>query len=120
MDRRIYHIIEELPEKLDYPWTIKTMAEEVEMSVSHFQRLFKEQIGIAPMIYLKDLRLEKARELLEDETNFLQIQEIRNKVGMPHESHFTRDFKKKFGLTPTEYRKQYAEKMQAENENGKK
>ncbi len=66
------------------------------------------------MTFLKDLRLEKARELLEDENNFLQIQEIRIKVGISHDSHFTRDFKEKFGLTPTEYRRRHSEKMQAE------
>lgn len=120
MDRRIYHIKEKLSETLHLPWTIQAMAEEVELSVPHFQKLFKECVGVAPMIYLKDLRMEKARELLEDETDFLQIQEIRVKVGMPHESHFTRDFKKQFDVTPTEYRTQYSEKMQAENENGKK
>ncbi len=107
MDRRIYRIIKELPETLHLHWTIKTMAEEVELSIPHFQRLFKEQVGVAPMTYLKDSRLEKARELLEDETDFLHIQQIRDKVGMTNDSHFTRDFKKKFGLTPTEYRKQY-------------
>lgn len=59
------------------------------------------------MAYLNELRLEKARELLEDERCFLQIKEIGHQVGLVNDSHFTRDFKKKYGLTPTEYRKQH-------------
>ncbi len=70
------------------------------------------------MTYLHDLRLEKARELLE--TTFKNIDEIRREIGIRNESHFTRDFKKKFGLTPTNYRKQYWDKIQAERDMDKK
>ena len=74
------------------------------MSVSYFQRRFKEEEGIAPNAYLSDLRLEKAREMLADPNCFLQIQEIAFRVGLKNSSHFTQDFKAKNGKTPTEYR----------------
>ncbi len=118
MDARIFHLQKQILENPDCDWTIGQMAETVGLSVPHFQKLFKTNIGKPPIAYLQDLRLEKARELLE--ATFLQVQEVRNKVGILYDSHFTRDFKKKFGVTPTEYRKLFWEKKQAEEQDGKK
>lgn len=87
-----------------------------DLSPSHIQKLFKTQTGMSPIAYLHDLRLEKARELLEN--SFHQVKQIGVGIGMTSKSHLTRDFKKKFGLTPTEYRKQYWEKRQAEERHG--
>ena len=84
----------------------------------NLQQLFKENIGTPPMTYLHDLRLEKARELLE--TTFNNITEILFEIRMPNDSHFTRDFKKKFGSSPMQYRKLYWEKIQAEIDIDKK
>lgn len=62
--------------------------------------------------YLRRLRLEKARELLED--SFKNVKEIGFAVGMADQTHFTRAFKDKFGLTPSNYRKQHWAKLQSE------
>ncbi len=118
MDGRIFLFKEQLLNSFQRQWTIETMAEAVGTSVPHFQKLFKTNVGIPPMTYLRDLRLEKSRELLE--TTFKNISEIRFEIGIRHDSHFTRDFKKKFGVTPTEYRKQFWEKIQVEKAVGKK
>lgn len=118
MDGRMFHLQETLLADLPRYWTIEQMAQEVGLSAPHFQKLFKSNVGLPPMTFLQNKRLETARELLEN--TFLQIQEIRLKVGIPHDSHFTRDFKKKYGVTPTEYRKLHWEKVQSEKQNGKK
>lgn len=117
MDGRIFAFKEQLLKSLQQQWTIETMAETVGISVPHFQRIFKENVGTPPMTYLHDLRLEKAREHLE--MTFENINQIRYEVGIRSKSHFTRDFKKKFGLPPLEYRKQWWEKIQAERETDK-
>ena len=118
MDGRIFHIKEALQENFSRHWTIEEMAQETGLSVPHFQKIFKSNVGLPPMTFLLNSRLEKARELLEN--TFLQIQEIGSKVGIPHDSHFTRDFKKKYGITPTEYRKLHWEKVQAARDSDKK
>lgn len=58
------------------------------------------------MAYLNDLRLSKAREMLADSTCFMQVKEIGVEVGLIDESHFAREFKKKYGATPTDFRNQ--------------
>jgi len=118
MDARIFHLRKQMLEKLQHNWTIEEMSQVVELSVPHFQKLFKAETGIAPIAFLRDLRLEKARKLLE--TKFYRLKQIGFEVGMPNDSHFTRDFKKKYGVTPTEYRKQYWEKTQTEKTDDKK
>lgn len=118
MDGRIFHLKEQLLKNLQHDWTIEEMSQNVELSIPHFQKLFRAETGIAPIAYLRDLRLEKARELLE--TKFYRLKQIGFEVGMSNDSHFTRDFKKKYGVTPTEYRKQYWEKIQTQKSVGKR
>lgn len=84
---------------------VDRMAASVNLSYSRLEHLFKAQTGMTPVSYLKKLRIEKARELLE--TTFLTNQQIIIKVGLGDESHFVRDFKKAYGLRPSQYRKRH-------------
>src|SRR5437764_1378103 len=81
------------------------LAASVNLSYSRLEHLFKAETGMTPASYLKKLRIEKARELME--TTFLTNQQIIIKVGMCDESHFVRDFKKAYGLRPSQYRKRH-------------
>ncbi len=110
MDGRIFNLKRLLLERLSHAWTIEEMAGIVELSAPHLQKLFKANLGISPMAYLRELRLEKACEFLEN--SFHRLKQIGIEIGMPDHSHFTRDFKSKFGVTPTEYRRQHWEKIQ--------
>jgi AraC-like DNA-binding protein len=49
--------------------------------------------------------MQKAKELLEN--TFLSVKEATVSVGINDESHFVRDFKMNFGLTPSQYRQRY-------------
>ena len=118
MDGRVFRLREQLLKNLQNHWTVSEMAETAGLSLPHFQRLFKTHTGLSPITFLRNLRLEKACELLE--TTFYRIQQIGLEIGMPDDSHFTRDFKKKYGITPTEYRQQHWNKIQVESENGRK
>lgn len=111
MDGRIFHIKGRLATDLNHHWTIEEMAGLVELSVPHFQKLFKANTGTTPMAYLRDLRLTRASECLE--SSFNQLKQIRVHIGMADDSHFTRYFKNKFGLTPSAYRKKYWERIQS-------
>lgn len=114
MDGRIFYLRKKVFDNLQHNWTIPELAQDIDVSVPYLKRLFKTEIGMSPISFLRDLRLEKSRELLEK--TFERIHIIGIESGMTDESHFTRDFKKKYGATPTEYRKQYWEKIQSEQQ----
>jgi AraC-like DNA-binding protein len=78
------------------------LAQSVNLSVWRLSHVFRSEIGISPIQYLKVLRIEKARHLLE--TSFLSVKEITHSVGLRDESHFVRDFKKAHHVSPTSYR----------------
>ena len=118
MDGRIFQLRNRILNDLKHQWTIEEMADYVELSAPHLQKLFKIQIGIPPISYVRELRLEKARELLE--TTFRRVKQIGFEVGMPNDTHFTRDFKERYGITPTEYRRLYWDKMQVEKSDNRK
>ncbi|HEX8195063.1 MAG TPA: helix-turn-helix domain-containing protein [Pyrinomonadaceae bacterium] len=103
MDRRIAFLRQQMSSDLQKRWDVEELSKVVNLSQPHLLNLFKLHIGTSPIHYLRELRLETARELLE--ISFERVKEIRCKVGMPNAAHFARDFKVKYGLTPTEYRK---------------
>ena len=82
--------------------TLPALAAETGLSVSRLSHLFKGQTGHAPARYLKQFRMDRARELLE--TSFLSVKEICAQVGVGDVSHFVRDFEKIYGLSPSRYR----------------
>jgi transcriptional regulator GlxA family with amidase domain len=83
-------------------FSLGEMAESVNLSPPYFCYLFKSITGVPPARYLKSLRLKHAATLLT--TTFLSVKEIVRRVGCTDESHFVRDFKRLYGVTPSEYR----------------
>lgn len=92
----------EIFNKLDNEWTIKQMAEMVNMSESRFSVLYKEFFGISPILELLTTRIDKAKSLLVN-YNF-KINEIAEMAGFNDTCYFTRQFKKTVGCTPNQYR----------------
>ena len=79
------------------------------LSHSRLDHLFKAEVGQSPTQYLQELRLMKACQLLE--TTGLKITQVGLAVGYQDHSHFFRNFKARFGLTPSQYRTQHLEKL---------
>ncbi len=77
------------------------------MSLSNFHRLFKQEIGISPKHYTRNLRLEKARYLLL--FSALKISEIADHLGFADRYHFSKAFKACFNITPAVFREQNRE-----------
>ena len=87
------------PEKI----TIAEIADIVDFSESHFMRYFKETMGTSFVDYLNEYRLTMSARLLQSSES--SILNIAAEVGFENVSYFNRAFKKKYGITPTEYRK---------------
>jgi AraC-like DNA-binding protein len=111
MDGRIFGIKEQLGQHFSREWNIDQMASTFGISAAHFQRLFKQHTGITPMRYLHSLRLEKAKELIEN--SYGPIGQIALRVGFADESRFSRDFKARYGVTPTECRREHWRMIQS-------
>ena len=105
MDVRVQNVVALMRRDLRARLTLHDMARAVNLTSFHFCHLFKAETGHSPAKYLKALRLERARELLE--TTFLSVKEIRALVGLNDESHFARDFRATYGLTAHQYREQF-------------
>jgi len=83
--------------------TLDDYAKLCQMSKFHFLRVFKEITGVSPVEYKNKVRIEHAKELLED-TN-LGAGEIGASVGFSSSSYFCDAFKNKVGVSPVQYRK---------------
>ncbi len=80
--------------------TIRQLAQQVDMSVSVFHRVFKEVTADSPMQYLKKIRLNKAREFILQEEIKTYI--AADRVGYESTSQFSREFKRYFGQSPAD------------------
>ena len=102
MAQRVKRVIEMMQGDPSKTFTLGKMAESVNLSAPYFCFLFKSITGVSPAKYLKELRMRQAATLLT--TTFLSVKEIVRRVGLTDESHFVRDFKRLYGMTPSEYR----------------
>ncbi|MEO9967696.1 MAG: AraC family transcriptional regulator [Reichenbachiella sp.] len=80
--------------------TLDQMAEISCLSPFYFSRQFKNQYGLTPFQYLRNVRVEKAKEVLKAKS----ISQTALEVGFFDHSHFLRNFKKIEGTTPSQYR----------------
>ena len=88
---------------LSQPLTAEQISSACGMSVSGLKRLCHEQCGQPPMAYLTELRLRQAKlMILESTLNFTQIADA---LGFGSVHYFSRVFKEKVGMTPSEYAK---------------
>lgn len=104
MDRRIDEVVGLMRDNLHRRLTVDEMAGAVGVSPSRLRQLFKTETGTSPVQYLRNLRLEQAKELLE--TTFLSVKEIAARGGVTNVSHFVKNFATLFGRTPASYRSQ--------------
>jgi AraC-like DNA-binding protein len=81
--------------------TVEQVARHVGMSGSHFAHRFSAVARVSPMRFLKQLRLDAARELMLGQS--VRAGDAAAQVGYESASHFTRDFKQAFGSAPAEY-----------------
>lgn len=82
--------------------SLDSLATTLDFSPFYISKLFKQTFGVSFIEYLTDLRVKAAKEYLADPTK--SVREVGELVGYPNGNYFVKMFKKKTGLTPTEYR----------------
>jgi len=103
MDQRVQRVKTLIESNLDRDLSVTELARAVNLSVSHLQHLFKNDLDQSPAQYLQAFRLERAREFLE--TSSLSIKQILIRIGVKDRSNFERRFKQVYKLTPAQYRR---------------
>ena len=93
-----------MAEHLAEEFSLARLAKQADMSVFHFNRLFKRATGLPPSQYHIRLRLDTARRLLRETDR--SVIEVANAVGYSNPSHFAQLFRKDTGITPSDYRRE--------------
>jgi AraC-like DNA-binding protein len=107
--RRAYSLIRQVRQFIDEHYTnpelsLNYIGEHFVLNIKSLSQMFKEELGEKFVDYLAGLRIQRARQLLE-ETD-LSVQEIADRVGYQNVHTFNRVFKKVMNVTPGDYRKQ--------------
>jgi len=84
--------------RIDIPWIAQNVSF---VSTSHLRRLFRQKRKMAPLAFLKQVRLDHAAEFIKGSREPLSL--IAPKCGYKNVSHFVRDFRTHFGTTPKRY-----------------
>lgn len=82
----------------DYPWTMQELADRAAMSRSKFYACYKELFHAAPKAELLETRMAEAKLILTNKA--ITVQEAALKCGFENLSHFTRYYKKYYGVPP--------------------
>jgi AraC family transcriptional regulator, arabinose operon regulatory protein len=97
--RRAIHFLEKnLHKKL----RLQQIASEAGYSPTYFTTLFRKETNYAPLSYFSHLKILKACESLD--YTLMKVKEISFQLGYSDPYYFTRDFKKKMGMSPRQYR----------------
>lgn len=107
-ETRIDSVLRYINQNLHNTITLTSLAEEFHMHPNHFVRFFKNHTGYTPVRYIRDKKLETAKRYLE--ASELYISEIMEKIGESDPAVFSKQFKKRYSLSPREYRKMYKNK----------
>ncbi|MBV8614476.1 MAG: helix-turn-helix transcriptional regulator [Acetobacteraceae bacterium] len=101
-DRRLAVALEAMTEQPERPYTLEELARIAGMSRSSFASAFGKAFGRSPMLTLRELRLSRARDLIL--TRDLPVDAAARAVGLRSRSHFSRLFKRRFGVDPATFR----------------
>ncbi len=99
--KRVESLREKIQRQPALEYDAQTVAEELGMSISKLNRVFRTMYATSLHSYVQDKRLEYAARLLQD--NNLPISEAAQLSGYTNMSHFSKSFVKKFGVLPKDY-----------------
>lgn len=85
------------------PCRVHDVAKYVNLNPQYFAGLFKSEVGITPIEYIRKKKMEQARDLLMQANS--TVTEIADMLGYCNASHFILEFKKAHGITPNQFRK---------------
>lgn len=100
----VNRIINYLNENYEHKISLEQIAHNMYLSPVYISKIFKEETGESPINYLIKIRLEKAKDILLNGQEG-SIKNIANQVGYDDVYHFSKLFKKYYGISPLYYKK---------------
>jgi len=97
---QIKQICEYLKEHLEENVSLEFLAQMVNLSPYYLNRVFRQEVGVPPHKYQIQVRIDRARALLQQG---LPVKQIAEQLGFADASHFTRHFKQLVQVTPKQY-----------------
>jgi transcriptional regulator GlxA family with amidase domain len=98
-DERLARVLDRILQNPADPHTVESLAEVASMSRSTFAETFASAFGLPPMSMVRQIRMERAWKLLE-QGDAMPMTTIARRVGFSSRSHFSRTFKRHFGVSP--------------------
>lgn len=102
----VQDIIEYIKNNVNSQLSLNSVAEHFGLSTGHLSRLFKEKVGIHFSDFVSQVKFEKATQLLISAPS-TKVSDIADQLGYSNLTYFTKLFKEKYGMTPTQYRKSH-------------
>ena len=104
---RIKVVVDYIEENLAKPIALHELALLARVSVRHFERAFRQSLGVPPHTYVLEKRLSAARDLLLGQPT-LTIERIARQVGFSSPSHLASAFRRQTGYSPATFRRMNA------------
>lgn len=104
-ERQVRQAIHYLHTQYSEPLTIERMARSMGYNRAYFSKVFKQSTGQTPVRFLLNVRLNKSKLLLRQNAE-LTVEQVAFSVGFRDPLHFSKQFKRRFGLSPLAYRKE--------------
>lgn len=102
-DELLNEIVVYIKEHLNTPLTVENICQNYSLSRSTLQSLFKKNLEVAPKQYINECKLSKSKLLIKE--NKYTLSEVSDMLSYTSIHYFSRSFKKRFGITPSEYAK---------------
>ena len=108
-DKRLSRALQAIHETPEQSWDLETLAHRAGMSRTAFAVRFREHLGVPPMAYITQWRLQKARLALVESDEI--IASVAAQHGYASEAAFSRAFQRLYGKPPATYRRDYLASM---------
>ena len=102
-DKRLRNLLQAVVDKPEEEWNIEKMTAIANLSRAQLMRVFKQQTGTSPHAFVNSIRLQQGALLLKQTAD--SVLSVALSVGFQSETHFGKAFKKQYGISPGQYRK---------------
>jgi AraC family transcriptional regulator len=115
---RLRRVLDHIEMNLAGIVTLRDLANVAGLSPFHFSRVFQKSVGVSPMAYVIQRRIERAMTLLR--ASELSIANVATQSGFSSNAHFSTTFRRRVGISPNQYRNDRGGGVKSASPNGER